>query len=130
MKKKKILIIDDEKLITTTLKRLLQQSGYEPVTVNTGPEAIERVEKESFDLIISDIRMPGLDGIQTLKEIKEELKRRNRTSPVVFITGYADQGLEQQAKSVGFDDYIYKPFDLKAFLQRIQKVLDQSTQVM
>ena len=68
--------------------------------------------------------MPGIDGVETLKRIKEySAQNRQAKMPIIFITGYADEGLELKAKNLGYDDYIYKPFDLKTFLERVQTVL-------
>lgn len=124
-KKQRILVIDDEQLITSTLKGVLKRSGFETVITNSGNEAVSLVETDSFDLIISDIRMPEMDGIRTLHEIKKRLARTGKTCPVIFITGFADEKLEMEAKEIGFGDYIYKPFDLKTFIDRINRVLGE-----
>lgn len=124
MSKQRILVIDDEQLITATLRGVLSRSGFEAVIANNGSEAVSLMERESFDLIISDIRMPGMDGIRTLHEIKKRMAAAGKDCPVIFITGFADEKLEQEAKEIGFDDYIYKPFDLKTFIDRINRVLE------
>ncbi|HNV85726.1 MAG TPA: response regulator [Candidatus Omnitrophota bacterium] len=128
MKKQRILVIDDEQLITSTLKGILKRSGFETVITNSGGEAVSLIEHESFDLIISDIRMPGMDGIRTLHEIKTRLAGAGKTCPVIFITGFADEKLEAEAKAIGFEDYIYKPFDLKTFIDRINRILGEKIQ--
>ena len=123
MKKQKVLIIDDEQMITSTLVKLLNRSGYEAAAVNGGREAIEMASQEDFDLIISDIRMPEMDGIRTLVEIQAHLSKTGQSVPVIFITGYADDALEKQAKDLGCQDYIYKPFDLRFFLEKVKKAI-------
>ena len=123
MRKQKVLIIDDEQMITSTLVKLLNRSGYEAVAVNGGREAIEMASQEDFDLIISDIRMPEMDGIRTLAEIQAHLSKTGQSVPVIFITGYADDALEKQAKDLGCQDYIYKPFDLRFFLEKVKKAI-------
>ena len=69
--KKRILVIDDEELLIKTFDRLLEKQGYEVYTVKNGADAIVMVEEEQFDLIITDIRMPGDDGVETIKKIDE-----------------------------------------------------------
>ena len=123
MKKQKVLIIDDEQMITSSLVKLLNRSGYEAAAVNGGREAIEMASQEDFDLIISDIRMPEMDGIRTLVEIQAHLSKTGQSVPVIFITGYADDALEKQAKDLGCQDYIYKPFDLRFFLEKVKKAI-------
>jgi len=123
MRKQKVLIIDDEQMITSTLVKLLNRSGYEAAAVNGGREAIEMASQEDFDLIISDIRMPEMDGIRTLVEIQAHLSKTGQSVPVIFITGYADDALEKQAKDLGCQDYIYKPFDLRFFLEKVKKAI-------
>ena len=123
MRKQKVLIIDDEQMITSSLVKLLNRSGYEAAAVNGGREAIEMASQEDFDLIISDIRMPEMDGIRTLVEIQAHLSKTGQSVPVIFITGYADDALEKQAKDLGCQDYIYKPFDLRFFLEKVKKAI-------
>lgn len=123
MIKRKILIIDDEKMITSTLAKLLNRAGYEAFAANSGKEAIDIALGKDFGLIISDVRMPGADGVSTLAEIQSHLVKVGKSVPVIFITGYADEVLEKKARALGCQDYIYKPFDLKAFLEKVKKVL-------
>jgi len=115
----KILIVDDEKIITMTLKKLLEKEGYEVTIANSGFEAVNYAKRDDFQLIIADIRMPGIDGIETIKKIFDNKKK----SPVIFITGYADEDALKRAEELGYTSYIYKPFDLKVFLQKIKEAI-------
>jgi CheY-like chemotaxis protein len=122
---KKILVIDDEELITKTLLKLLSKEGYEATVVRSGKEAIEKVKETDFDLIISDVRMPEMDGVETIKKIRLYLKKTSkRLPPEVLITGYADKKKYDAAMDLKVIDYIYKPFDMSSFLQVIKKILD------
>jgi len=122
---KKILVIDDEELITKTLLKLLSNEGYEATVVKSGKEAMEKVKELDFDLIISDVRMPELDGVETIKKIRSYLKKSSkRLPPEVLITGYADKEKYDAAMDLKVTDYIYKPFDMSSFLQVIKKTLD------
>lgn len=121
---KKILIIDDEELITRTLANALEKQGYEVLVARSGNDAIVMAEEEDFDLIISDIRMPGLNGAETVKRIFETIKNKGQDkTPAIFVTGYVDQAIEKQARELNPHAYIYKPFDYADFLQKVHKAL-------
>ena len=123
---KKILVIDDEELIIKSLVKLLEKNNYEAFIAKTGKDAVVITEEEIFDLVISDIRMPGLNGIETIKIIYESLQNSNsKKPPVIFITGYADKASEEEAKALGPIDYIYKPFDISDLVDRIKEVLGE-----
>lgn len=121
---KNILVIDDEELITKSLLKLLGAEGYKVTIARSGEEALEGIKEVDFDLVISDVRMPGLDGIETIKQIRNYLKNTNKKSiPEILITGYADIDKYEEAMSLNVNDYIYKPFDNAEFLQVVRKVI-------
>ena len=121
---KKILIIDDEELVVRSLSNALKRSSYEVMIAKRSEDAFIMIEEEGFDLIISDIRMPGLNGVETVRRIFESLKERNVNNvPAIFITGYADEKLEMEARSLHPKAYIHKPFDLEDFLKRVKEAL-------
>ena len=117
---KKILIVDDEELLTKSFSKILERQGYEVYTVRSGADAVVMVEEEKFDLIISDIRMPGETGVETIKKIRENSKF---PIPVIFITGYADEKIEKEAKTLEPTAYLFKPFDTKQFLDLVKTTL-------
>ncbi|MBI1976428.1 MAG: response regulator [Candidatus Omnitrophica bacterium] len=124
--KKRILLIDDDHLVTLTLSRLLTNAGYEVIAVENGQEAIEKVTQMDFDLIISDVRMPGVDGVEVVEKIRTILKSSNRDLiPEIFITGFAEGNRHDQAKNMQASDLIYKPFDKDQFLASIQEHIKQ-----
>ena len=121
---KRILLIDDEELITRTLANALEKNGYEVLVAKSGNDALAMAEEEKFDLILSDIRMPGLNGVETVKRIFEVLRKRGLGKiPSIFVTGYADPAIEAQAKALNPKAYIYKPFDYQEFLGTVKKAL-------
>ena len=122
---KKILVIDDEELVTESLKKLLSKSGYEVQIARSGTEAVERVKATDFDLIVSDIRMPDMDGVQALTKIREYLKEEGKPAmPEILITGYASKENLEGAKNLGVADYLYKPFNIRDFLEIVKKNLE------
>jgi len=121
---KKILVIDDEELIVKSLRKLLERNGFTVFVVKNGQDAQSMVEEEDFDLIIADIRMPGMNGVETIESIYTDLQQRNlKTIPIIFITGYADEQIKQKAKALKPIAYIYKPFDISELTDRIKEVL-------
>ncbi|MCM8824482.1 MAG: response regulator [Candidatus Omnitrophica bacterium] len=121
---KKILVIDDEELITKSLLKLLTTEGYDTTVVRSGKEAIDKIKEINFDLIICDMRMPDMDGIETIKGIRVHLKKLNKRSiPEVLITGYADKDKYEDALGLKVADYIYKPFDREDFLKVVKRTI-------
>ncbi len=121
---KKILVIDDEELITKSLLKLLSRQSYNVIVVRSGSEAMDKVKETDFDLIVCDIRMPQLDGIETITQIRVYLKKSNKKSiPEILITGYADLEKYQKAIELKVAGYINKPFDTAEFLRVVKKVI-------
>lgn len=129
---KAILIVDDELIVTRTLQTLLRKQGFGRVAVaNSGQEALDKINKlkndenKYFDMIITDIRMPGLDGIETIRKVKEIMgSSPKRGSSVIFMTGYEGDKAREDAKALGYVDYLYKPFDLEEFITSVRKHLE------
>lgn len=122
---KYILVIDDEGLITKSLKKLLNKEGFTAVIASSGQEAIEKLKASNFDLIISDVRMPEIDGIETIERLRQIQKESGRQPiPEILITGYADQEKYKDALKLGITDYIFKPFDTEQFLEAIRRNLN------
>ena len=122
---KRILVIDDEELVTKSVTRLLVYTGYEVLPCRSGEEAFEKIQKETVDLIVSDIRMPQLNGIEAIQKIRQWLKEhRRKPVPEILITGFADEKMHRQAEALNVADFIYKPFDLRDFLTCVKKNLD------
>jgi len=121
---KKILVIDDEEILTKTFARLLEKAGYEVFICKTGTDAIEMVKEESFDLIICDIRMPGMSGVETIWKIAEAFENSGQVRPpYIFITGYADQIAEEKARALNPAAYIEKPFDNLVLLNKVKELI-------
>ncbi len=121
---KKILVIDDEAMVTESVKKLLKKSGYEVEIAHSGAEAIKKIKDANFNLIISDIRMPGEDGIEIIKNIRSYLRENKRDLiPEILITGYASQDKYKSAIELKVRAYLNKPFDIKELLEKIKEIL-------
>ncbi|MFA5928022.1 MAG: response regulator [Candidatus Margulisiibacteriota bacterium] len=119
---KSILVVDDETYTRELLEMLLGDEGYKVKTAKDGFEAIDLIKKRSFDLICMDVRMPGLNGVETLAEIRKV----DDKIPVIMITGYGPNELVKKAQ----DEYhivgcIYKPFDIDEFLAEIKSAINK-----
>lgn len=122
---KKILIIDDDKLIAITLKRLLSREGYNVFTALSGVRALGLIQRYDFDLIVSDIKMPAMDGIETVKKIRDYLAQNSKKPiPEIFITAYAKEDIYQKALALSAAGYIEKPFDIKVLLQTTKEAIE------
>jgi CheY-like chemotaxis protein len=120
--RKKILVIDDEGIITSTIANLLKREEYSVEVATSGQSGIAKFKSMKFDLIITDIRMPIMDGFTTVAEIKDYAKGTKKSDvPVIFITGYADS--EAHIKAEEFGKVIFKPFDMKDFLKAVADAL-------
>ncbi len=119
-KLKKILIIDDERSIRTTLKEILEFEKYLVETAQDGIEGYKMAEEKNFDLIFCDIKMPKIDGIETLKKIVGN----NILSPIVMISGHGDIETAVKTLKIGAFDYIEKPLDLNRVLTCVRNALD------
>ncbi|MCX5696393.1 MAG: response regulator [Candidatus Omnitrophica bacterium] len=122
---KSILLIDDDKLILVTLKRLLIREGYQVVTALNGEAALRKMKDDGFSLIISDIKMPQMDGVETVRKIREFLIQHGKHPiPEVFITGYAKEEICQKARELNAAAYLEKPFDVKALQDTVRKLTE------
>lgn len=119
---KNILLIDDDELVTGSLRLLLKSEGYNVTVAGSGRQALEKVKDADFDLIISDVRMPGLDGIETIKRMRNYLKDANKNPiPEILITGYADQEKYAESAALNVKNYLYKPFDNGDLLRAVKE---------
>lgn len=118
----KILLVDDDPLVLKSFVKLLRGEGYEVLAVTSYEEALDVFEREAFDLVLSDIRMPGKNGVETVQEIQSRLiKAGKRDLPIVFITGYADYADELKASFVG--EVLTKPVDNDRLLMTLREYL-------
>lgn len=102
----RILIVDDEDIVLKSCLRVLQKLDYEIDTAYSGQTALDNLEKKKYDIVVTDLMMPGMDGMQLL----EEIKKRYPDVIVIIFTGYATVDTTRQALKAGAFDYIPKPF--------------------
>ena len=117
-----ILIIDDEQIIRYLLDTLLSRKGYTVVLAESGQKGPELFRRASPDLIILDLKMPGMDGLTVLREIRTlDLQK-----PVVIMTGYTSADAEKQARELGVTEFINKEFSLHRLGDTLKRLLPHS----
>ena len=118
---KRLLIVDDEETLTYSLYQsfILSPNDYEVVTASSGEEAIERMQNAPFDLIITDIFMPGISGFDVLEWVKKEQPQ----TEVVIMTAYGSSENREKALASGASYYLEKPFEIKEFKNLVIKIL-------
>lgn len=115
----KILVVEDDRELNKTVCSFLNQSGYETAGCLCAAEAYDAMEKNLFDLILSDIMMPETDGF----EFAESIRTLNEDIPILFMTARDDMAAKQRGFRIGADDYMVKPIDLDELLLRIGALL-------
>lgn len=101
----KVLVVDDDPVVGTSFNRVLSDKGYVVVTAEDGFDALAKLRTEKYDLVFTDIRMPGMDGL----EVAEQVKASQPWTPVVVVTGYGTAANEERARAAGVRDFLRKP---------------------
>ena len=115
----KIIVVDDEEIVLSLICDTLEDEGYDIKTASNGEDALKIIEQDNFDLIISDIRMPGIDGIELIKKTREIQPEIG----VIFMTGYANLNSAKNAIKQGAFDYIMKPFEISEIRKAVKDAI-------
>jgi DNA-binding response OmpR family regulator len=114
----RILLVDDEQSIQTLLSYPLRRDGYEVVQATDGRQALDRFEEQAFDLVVLDVMLPGIDGLEVCRRL------RSRSSvPIIMLTAKSEEIDKVVGLELGADDYITKPFSMREFSSRIKAAL-------
>lgn len=119
--KKRILAVDDTAIVLTRISNTLRDD-YDVITVNSGVRALKYLEMEKPELILLDIKMAPMDGIETLRQIRAMENRAD--IPVIMLTGVEDKDVVMESAKLGICDYILKPFQSEELLKRIHQVFN------
>ena len=120
----KVMVIDDEPIVGKRLKPALEKTGYEVEVYETGAGALKRIEETDFDIVVTDVRMDEIDGMDILASVTAKAPR----TKVIIITGYATIELAREALAKGAFDFIAKPFkpdDLREIIQKAASALKE-----
>lgn len=117
----KILLVDDEIIFTDNMSKLLTSRGYLVTAVNNGDSAIRMLEEKDFDVVVLDLKMPGMDGITTLKEIK----KLGLFTETLILTGHGSVDTALEAIKIGAYDYLAKPCEIDELVEKIEGAWQQ-----
>jgi len=115
----RVLLVDDNTSLCKTMSFILERKGYDVSIVIDGEAAIDRVREQLYDVIIMDIKMPKMDGVETFKK----MKKVRPDIPVLMMTGYAVPDLVDEALKEGAWAVMYKPFDMEVVLKQIEEIV-------
>ena len=120
---RKVLVVDDDPAVRKSFDRVLSGKGYAVITAETGEDALRKLNEEKYDIVYSDIRMPGMSGL----EVAENVKARRPWTPVVIITGYGTDAAEARAKAAGVASFLHKPLSPEMIEDSARDVLAAPT---
>jgi two-component system chemotaxis response regulator CheY len=117
----KILVVDDDKTTRKLLNLFLKAKGYEVVTAENGLDAMEKLGTENINLVVTDMNMPYMDGIELTKNLRNDENWKN--IPIVMVTTEADEDERKKAMDAGVDDYLVKPANAEQITDSIKRIL-------
>jgi DNA-binding NtrC family response regulator len=124
MNKKRAVVIDDEQIVLDSVKKILSQEGFDVVTATGGGAGISHAISEDVDIVLTDIRMPDIDGFKVIRDIR----KFKPAIPIVIITGYASVSSAVQAMKLGASQYLEKPFTPEQLIQTVRAALELSSE--
>lgn len=119
MEKMKVLLVDDEKELVSTLAKRLQFRNIEAEYLTNGEKALEMVKNHNFDLLIVDLKMPGLNGIEFMKKVKEF----DNKIKFIFLTGHSTQNDAEKCLQEGASDFLLKPVSINVLIEKMHQAL-------
>ena len=121
MTEPKLMLVDDEERFLATTQKLLSRKGYDVLTANSGPEALEKLNTHNSHVVVLDVKMPGMDGVATLKEIKRQFP----LVEVIMLTGNATVESAIEGLKSGAFDYLMKPCDIDELLAKAREAYEK-----
>jgi len=121
MEKMKLMLVDDEERFLTTTKKLLAKKSHDVLTATSGTEALEILKQKNIHVVILDVKMPGMDGIETLRE----MKRQFPLVEVIMLTGHATVDSAVEGLKAGATDYLMKPTEIDDLLEKAQEAFEK-----
>ena len=121
-----VMIVDDNELGVATLTDFLTQQNFRIVSAGTGREFLSKLPQTRPDIILMDIQMPGMDGLETIRRLRAQLDKQIAGTPVIAITALAMPGDRERCIEAGADDYLSKPFRLLEIRELIEKIIKET----
>ena len=127
MNRKKILIVDDDRQVSLASSIRLKAADYDVDVAGDGENALEKLTASVPDVVLLDMRMPGIDGLEVMRQMKQDPRLAN--IPVIFVSANAQETAKRAALNAGGKIFLEKPFESRALLEAIQRVLEQNSGV-
>ncbi len=127
MNRKKILIVDDDRQVSLALSIRLKAAGYDVDVAGDGESGLQKLAARVPDVVLLDMRMPGIDGLEVMRQMKQDPRLAN--IPVIFVSANAQETAKRAALNAGGKFFLEKPFESRALLEAIQRVLEHNTGV-
>ena len=122
----RILIVEDDRMNQTVISRMLMNRGYDTQIAGNGKEALDILNRQEFDLILMDIQMPDMDGIQTTLAVRKKEMETGSRVPIIALTAHALQGDRERFLAAGMDDYVAKPIQMNILFHAIEKAVTKA----
>jgi CheY-like chemotaxis protein len=116
---RRVLVVDDDPAVTKSFDRVLSTKGYAVITASSGEEALAKLQNEHYDAVFTDIRMPGMNGV----EVAQRVKASQPWMPVVIVTGYGTEAYQRQAEAAGVTQFLNKPLSPEMIEESIEQAL-------
>jgi DNA-binding NtrC family response regulator len=120
----RVLLVDDEEEFVETLGERLEVRGFDVTTALSGAEALERIQEREIDLVVLDVQMPGLDGVEALRQIKQ----RKPLIEVIMLTGHATVQTAIDGMKLGAFDFLLKPAETEELVEKIRRAYDRKAE--
>lgn len=125
MSQKRVLVAEDSSVIQNLVRKILEFQNYEITAVKNGEQVIQILDKEDFDIVLLDINMPTMDGMECVKTIRELKDKHKANLPVVAITGNAKNYSEEEFKAAGFNDVLVKPLNFDRLVEIVTELTEE-----
>lgn len=116
---RKVMVVDDDPVVGRSFDRVLSDKGYIVITAENGYEALEKLKAENVDLVFTDIKMPGMNGL----EVAERVRAKQPWTPVVIVTGYGTAASEERARAAGVSEFLHKPLSPDMIVDSARRAL-------
>ena len=123
---RKVLVVDDDAVVGHSINRVLTEQGYQVREAMSGSEALEELEHQHYDMVFTDIRMPGMDGL----DMASRMKKSHPEMPVVVITGYGTEASEKKARDLGVAGFLHKPLSPESIIENAERVMRERDETM
>ena len=122
---RKILVVDDDAVVGHSINRVLTGQGYQVREAVSGPEALEELGHQRYDMVFTDIRMPGMDGL----DMTSRVKKSHPDVPVSIITGFGTEASERQARDLGVSGFLRKPLSPEMIVENAERMMRERTEI-